>query len=183
MGYSLVGLFTNMLLREIGIAFGEDCVERFQKLYSLAYKRFSKNVRPLLGAKVFLAVFTKVGIPWGIAISGRMETAAFVLAMFGIDTVRTTVVIWDEVRFAKPEFDFFLAVVDRLKVSIETASVVGTAFGTCWRPQGSARSGSDSSGGTARRSSSERRSSRLRGSGRPLLKHLDEVGGRRQTEK
>ncbi len=119
------GLFTNMLLRETGLEFGPERVERLQRLHAQAYHRVSGEVRPLPGARELLAALTDTGVPWAIATSGRLQTAAPVLQTLGVDPARTVVVTRDEVKFAKPDPDLFLAAAERLGVPIETSSVVG----------------------------------------------------------
>jgi HAD superfamily hydrolase (TIGR01549 family) len=174
------GLFTNMLLRETGLAFGPDRVERLQKRHAQAYKKLSRDVRPLPGARDLLDALTRAGVPWGIATSGRMETAAPVLETLGIDTARTTVVTRDEVRFAKPEPDLFLAAADRLRVPIETASVVGDSV---WDMLAARRARALGigllSGGYGTEELERAGAYRVFEDPADLLKHLDEVGGRR----
>jgi HAD superfamily hydrolase (TIGR01509 family) len=174
------GLFTNMLLRETGLAFGEERIKRLQKLHSLAYARLSRDVRPLPGAKALLAALTRARIPWGIATSGRMETAAPALATLGIDTARTTIVTRDEVRFAKPEPDLFLAAAERLEVPIETASVVGDSV---WDMLAARRARALGigllSGGYGSEELARAGAYRVFEDPADMLKHLDEVGGRR----
>ena len=174
------GLFTNMLLRETGLSFDEDRVARLQKLHSEAYQRLSKDVRPLPGALPLLASLTKAGIRWAIATSGRMETAAPALASLGVDPARTTVVTRDEVRFAKPEPDLFLAAADRLKVPIETATVVGDAV---WDMLAARRARALGigllSGGYGSEELERAGAYRVFEDPADMLKHLDEVGGRR----
>ncbi len=174
------GLMTNILLRETGQAFGEEQFERLQKLHAQAYKRLSKDVRPLPGAKALLAALTKAGVPWGIATSGRMETAGPVLATLGIDDRRATVVTRDEVRYAKPEPDLFLAAADRLGVPIETATVVGDSIWDMLAARRARALGIGlQSGGYGTEELERAGAYRVFEDPADLLKHLDEVGGRR----
>ena len=69
------GLFTNMLLRETGIEASPELLERLRRGHAAAYKRRADKVRPLPGARELLTTLTANGIPWAIATSGRMETA------------------------------------------------------------------------------------------------------------
>src|SRR5918999_4953457 len=41
------GLFTNMLLRETGVDFSLERIERLQRLHAAAYNRISGGIRPL----------------------------------------------------------------------------------------------------------------------------------------
>ena len=74
------GLFTNQLLRETGSEISAERVERLGRLHAVAYKRLADGIRPLPGARELLAWLTEAGVPWAIATSGRMETAAVNLA-------------------------------------------------------------------------------------------------------
>ena len=79
------GLFTNQLRRETGVDLSEERLERLRRLHAEAYRRMSDHIRPLPGARELLAYLTKEGVPWAIATSGRMETAAVNLAALGVD--------------------------------------------------------------------------------------------------
>ncbi len=174
------GLFTHMLLRETGIEFDRERVERLQRLHADAYRRYSKAVRPLPGAQALLAALTAAGIPWAIATSGRMETARPVLEALGIDLRKTAVVTRDQVRYAKPEPDLFLAAAERLNVRIETASVVGDSV---WDMLAARRARALGigllSGGYGTEELERAGAYRVYEDPADLLRHLDEVGGRR----
>jgi HAD superfamily hydrolase (TIGR01549 family) len=121
------GLFMNQLKRETGLEMSEERVERLRRLHAEAYRGYAGDIRPLPGARELLAALTDAGIPWAIATSGRMETAAVNLAALGVDPAATPVVTRDQVRYAKPDPDLFLAAAARLGAPIETAMVVGDA--------------------------------------------------------
>lgn len=122
------GLFTNQLLRETGEEISADRVERLRQAHAAAYRRQASQVRPLPGARELLSFLSNAGIPWAIATSGRMETAAVNLAALGVDPDRTPVVTRDQVKYAKPDPDLFLAAAERLGVPIETSIVVGDSI-------------------------------------------------------
>ena len=109
------GLFTNQLRRETGVDLSEDRLDRLRRLHAEAYRRMSDRIRPLPGARELLAFLTNAGVPWAIATSGRMETAAVNLAALGVDPDRTPVVTRDQVKYAKPDPDLFLAAAARLE--------------------------------------------------------------------
>src|SRR5262245_39396125 len=119
------GLFTNMLLRETGGTIDPERIERLRKLHAAAYNRVSGTIEPLPGARALLGYLSEAQIPWGNATSGRMETAGPILEKLGVDMSRVPVVTRDQVKYAKPDPDLFLAVAERLGVPIETATVVG----------------------------------------------------------
>src|SRR5437868_2377087 len=116
------GLFTNMLLRETGLAIDAGRIERLRRLHAAAYSRRSAAIQPLPGARDLLAHLTDAEVPWAIATSGRMETARPVLETLGVDLDRVPIVTRDQVRYAKPDPDLFLAAAQRLGADIETAS-------------------------------------------------------------
>jgi HAD superfamily hydrolase (TIGR01509 family) len=174
------GLFTNMLLRETGVEFDQARVERLQRLHAAAYKRTSATIRPLPGAQALLGALTIVQIPWAIATSGRMESAGPVLEKLGVDLSRTPVITRDQVKYAKPEPDLFLAAAARLGVDIETASVVGDSV---WDMLAARRARALGigllSGGYGLEELERAGAYRVYEDPADLLWHLDEVGGRR----
>jgi HAD superfamily hydrolase (TIGR01549 family) len=174
------GLFTNLLLRETGLELDQRRIERLQRLHADAYKRNRSNIRPLPGARELLTVLTSAEIPWAIATSGRMETAGPVLETLGVDLTRTPVVTRDQVKYAKPEPDLFLTAAHRLGVGIETASVVGDSV---WDMLAARRARSLGigllSGGYGLEELERAGAYRVFEDPADLLKHLDEVGGRR----
>jgi HAD superfamily hydrolase (TIGR01509 family) len=174
------GLFTNMLLRETGVEFSQERIERLQRLHAEAYNQVSRNIRPLPGARALLDTLTQAGIPWTIATSGRMATAGPVLDTLGVDLRRTPVVTRDQVKFAKPDPDLFLAAATRLGVDIESASVVGDSV---WDMLAARRARSLGigllSGGYGLEELERAGAYRVYEDPADLLNHLDEVGGRR----
>jgi HAD superfamily hydrolase (TIGR01509 family) len=122
------GLFTNQLLRETGGDMSAERVNRLRQAHAQAYKQMHAQVRPLPGAKALLAALTDSGTPWAIATSGRMETAAVNLEALGVDPSKTVVVTRDDVKYAKPDPDLFVAAAHRLNVPIEHAVVVGDSI-------------------------------------------------------
>ena len=123
---------------------------------------------------------TSAQIPWAIATSGRLETAAPVLEKLGVDLSRTPVITRDQVKFAKPEPDLFIAAAERLDVRIETASVVGDSV---WDMLAATRARALGigllSGGYGLEELERAGAYRVYEDPADLLKHLDEVGGRR----
>jgi HAD superfamily hydrolase (TIGR01549 family) len=174
------GLFTNMLLRETGLDLDPARIDRLQKLHAAAYKRHLKDVRPLPGARALLAALTANEIRWAIATSGRLETAAPALETLGIDLSTTTVITRDQVRFAKPDPDLFLAAAASLHVPIETATVVGDSV---WDMLAARRARALGigllSGGYGTEELERAGAYRVFEDPADLLNHLDEVGGRR----
>jgi HAD superfamily hydrolase (TIGR01549 family) len=174
------GLLTNMLLRETGVEIDPARVERLQRLHAEAYTRNLAHVQPLPGATALLTALTNAQIPWAIATSGRLETAGPVLDKLGVDLSRTPVITRDQVKFAKPEPDLFLAAAAKLGVRIEIASVVGDSV---WDMLAATRARALGigllSGGYGLEELERAGAYRVFDDPADLLKHLDEVGGRR----
>jgi HAD superfamily hydrolase (TIGR01509 family) len=174
------GLFTNQLLRETGLAISEDRVERLRQGHAAAYRRYADRIRPLPGAMELLSWLSDTGIPWAIATSGRMETAAVNLAAVGVDPDRTPVVTRDQVKYAKPDPDLFLAAAERLGAPIETAVVVGDSI---WDMMAAIRCRALGvgllSGGYGLDELRQSGAFRVYEDPADLLRHIDEVGGRR----
>ncbi len=174
------GLFTDQLLRETDQPIAPDRVDRIRRLHAEAYKRNARKIRPLPGARELLATLTQTGIPWAIATSGRLETAAPNIAALGVDPAKIPVVTRDQVKYAKPDPDLFLAAAERLGVPIENSVVIGDSI---WDMLASRRCRALGvgllSGGYGQDELERSGAIRVYEDPSDLLKHLDEVGGRR----
>jgi HAD superfamily hydrolase (TIGR01509 family) len=174
------GLFTNQLLRETGLEFSTERVERLRRLHAEAYRQQASGIRPLPGSRELLSWLSDAGIPWAIATSGRMETAGANLSALGVDLDRTVVVTRDQVKYAKPDPDLFLAAAKRLGASISTAVVVGDSI---WDMLAATRCRALAvgllSGGYGCDELQKAGAFRVYDDPADLLRHIDEVGGRR----
>lgn len=174
------GLFTNQLLRETGLEISEELVERLRRRHAVAYRRFGDSIGPLPGSRELLAWLSDAQIPWAIATSGRMDTAALNLAALGVDPDQTPVVTRDQVKYAKPDPDLFLAAAARLGAPIETAVVVGDSI---WDMLAATRCKALGvgllSGGYGTDELRAAGAVRVYEDPADLLFHIDEVGGRR----
>ena len=121
------GLFAKALLRETGRELDPGTTARLQQLHVEAYLRRIKQVRPLPGAKQLLGYLTQAHIPWGIATSGRRDTAVHAVELLGIPG-NVTFVTRDDVRHAKPDPDLFLEATRRLSVDATAAVIVGDSI-------------------------------------------------------
>jgi HAD superfamily hydrolase (TIGR01509 family) len=88
----------------------------------------SENVVPLPGARALIEGLSDANIPWAIATSGHLATAARDLHALGVDPNKSVVVTRDQVQFAKPDPDLFIEAARRLGVSIEMSIVVGDSI-------------------------------------------------------
>ena len=173
------GLFTNQLLRETGLEISVERVERLRVAHAEAYQRYGTRVRPLPGARALLAYLSGAGIRWAIATSGRLEMSAGKIASLGVDLGRTTIITRDQVRYAKPDPDLFLAAAERLGVPIETTIVVGDSI---WDMLAATRCRALGvglqSGGYGVDELRHAGAIRVYEDPADLLRHFDEIGGR-----
>ncbi len=174
------GLFTHQLLRETGLAISDERIQRLRQRHAEAYQRLSPRVRPLPGAVALLSYLTGAGIAWNIATSGRMETAAITFDTLGIDRDRTPVVTRDQVRHGKPDPDLFIAAAERLGSTTRGAMVIGDSI---WDMIAAVRCGAIGiglmSGGYGADELRQAGALRIYEDPGDLLRHVDEVGGRR----
>jgi HAD superfamily hydrolase (TIGR01509 family) len=174
------GLFTNQLLREIGVEISVERIERLRRAHATSYQQQASQIRPLPGARELLQWLSDAGIPWAIATSGRMETAAVNLASLGVDPELTPVVTRDQVKYAKPDPDLFLAAAARLNAPIETAVVVGDSV---WDMMAAVRCRALGvgllSGGYGPDELRQSGAFRVYDDPADMLRRIDEVGGRR----
>jgi HAD superfamily hydrolase (TIGR01509 family) len=122
------GLFADQLLREIAEEVTPSMIKRLAEQHAEAYRRVSSSVVPLPGARKLLDALTEAKIPWAIATSGRLRTAAPNLDALGVDPEKSVVVTRDQVRFAKPDPDLFIEAARRLGFPIERSIVVGDSI-------------------------------------------------------
>jgi HAD superfamily hydrolase (TIGR01509 family) len=118
------GLLANAMLREIGRPVTADDADTLRRYHAEAYAPRLAQVRPLPGAVELLATLTRLGVPWSIATSGYIESAAPMIEMLGVPD-GVPVVTRDQVAHAKPDPDLFLAAAERLGADIEESVVVG----------------------------------------------------------
>jgi phosphoglycolate phosphatase-like HAD superfamily hydrolase len=119
-------------------------------------------------------------IPWAIATSGRMETAAVNLSALGVDPDQIPVITRDQVKYAKPDPDLFVAAAQRLGTTTDTSVVVGDSI---WDMLAARRCGALGvgllSGGYGPDELRQSGACRVYEDPADLLRRVDEVGGRR----
>ena len=174
------GLFVNALLREVGGDLSTVDSERLQTVHGEAYRKLVSQVRPLPGARELLDALAAENVPHAIATSGRLETARLSLQMLGV-SADLPVVTRDQVRYAKPDPDLFLAAAEQLNVPIERCVVVGDSIWDLLAAQRARALGVGLlSGGYGEEELERAGAYRVYEDPRDLLVHLDEVGVRRQ---
>jgi HAD superfamily hydrolase (TIGR01549 family) len=171
------GLFVNALLRETNCDITEKKAE-LRRLHAEAYIRLSKGIRPLPGAKQLLRYLADTGVPHAIATSGRLETAGATLELLDL-AEGVPVVTRDQVRYAKPNPDLFLAAAERLNMDITKCIVVGDSV---WDLLAARRAWALGvgvlSGGYGKEELIQAGAYRVYQDPSDLLEHLDEVGVR-----
>jgi HAD superfamily hydrolase (TIGR01509 family) len=170
------GLFLKALDRELGSNLTEAQAERLRHSHAAALLGRMDQIRPLPGARELLTALSSMHVPWAIATSGAEKTARPTLAMLGIP-VGTPVVTRDQVAYAKPNPDLFLAAAERLGVPPGDCFVVGDSI---WDLLAAQRAGALSvgvlSGGYGQEELERAGAYRVYDDPADLLAHLDELG-------
>ena len=108
-----------------------------------------------------------------------METAKLHLDALGIDPAMVPVVTRDQVKYAKPDPDLFLAAADRLGARIEDSVVIGDSI---WDMLAARRARALGvgllSGGYGQEELERAGAARVYEDPADLLTHLDEIGSR-----
>ena len=173
------GLLVNALLRETGREMSAEQTSRLQKLHADRYAALLPTVRPLAGARELLDQLTRLGVPWAIATSGRLESAGPALKLLGVSSDRHAVVTRDQVPYAKPDPDLFLAAAERINMPIESSVVVGDSVWDLLAARRARALGVGVLSGGYGQDELERAGAyRVYADPRDLLEHLDEVGVR-----
>jgi HAD superfamily hydrolase (TIGR01509 family) len=172
------GLFVNALIRETGRELTPEEILQLQEGHRRAYLALAGQVQPLPGATHLLEHLTSVRIPWAIATSGVAEVAGPALAMLEVGT-DVPIVTRDQVPFAKPDPDLFLAAAERLGVDVQNAMVVGDSIWDMLAAQRARALGVGLLSGGYGQDELERAGAfRVYADPADLLAHLDELGVR-----
>jgi HAD superfamily hydrolase (TIGR01509 family) len=172
------GLFMNALFREIGRPINQESADQLRRLHAEAYSKLAKDIRPLPGAVELLKQLSKSGVPYAIATSGRMETAGPTIKLLSLEP-NVPIVTRDQVRYAKPNPDLFLAAAARLNMPITNCVVVGDSIWDLLAARRARALGVGLlSGGYGEEELEKCGAYRVYEDPRDLLIHLDEVGVR-----
>jgi len=170
------GLFLKALERELGMILTDGQAEHLRQLHAKALVGRLEQIRPLPGARELLTTLSSMRVPWAIATSGAEKTARPTLAMLGIPE-GTPIVTRDQVAYAKPNPDLFIAAAERLGVPLGDCFVVGDSI---WDLLAAQRAGSLGvgvlSGGYGREELEQAGAYRVYEDPADLLAHLDELG-------
>jgi HAD superfamily hydrolase (TIGR01509 family) len=118
------GLMADSLSREVGRALTREERALVSRRHAEAYARLVPQVRPLPGAIALLRTLTENAVPWAIATSGLIDSAAPVLALLDLPP-GVPVITRDMVAHAKPDPDLFRAAAERLGMPMTSTVVVG----------------------------------------------------------
>ena len=172
------GLMLNALLRETGRPVSKKEAEHIQEVHAKAFAEQASSLRVLPGAQELLDTLAAEGVPHAIATSGRLHNARHALKLLKLhDDV--PVVTRDDVRFAKPDPDLFLAAGQRLKVPMSRCVIVGDSVWDLLAARRAFGLGVGLlSGGYGREELERAGAYRVYQDPAELLRHLDEVGVR-----
>ncbi|HEX9477042.1 MAG TPA: HAD family hydrolase [Candidatus Dormibacteraeota bacterium] len=172
------GLFLKALDRELGTSLTEEQADRLRQAHAKSLLGRMDQIRPLPGSRELLAALSSMHVPWAIATSGAEKTARPTLALLGIPE-GTPVVTRDQVAYAKPNPDLFLAAAERLGVPPGDCFVVGDSI---WDLLAAQRAGALGvgllSGGYGQDELERAGAYRVYQDPADLLAHLDELGVR-----
>ena len=172
------GLMLNALSRETGRPVSRKGAERIQRVHAEAYAKQASSLRVLPGAQELLDTLADHRVPHAIATSGRMQSAQHALKLLKLHE-NVPVITRDDVRFAKPDPDLFVAAGQRLKIPMSRCVIVGDSV---WDLLAARRAFALSvgllSGGYGREELERAGAYRVYQDPADLLRHLDEVGVR-----
>jgi HAD superfamily hydrolase (TIGR01549 family) len=172
------GLMAKAILRETGHEVTTDEAAKLAHLHAAAYARQVNRIRPLPGARELLAHLTRIGVPWTIATSARHESARPTIEALGVGP-EVPVVTRDQVEYAKPDPDLFLAAAERLDMPIGSCVVVGDSVWDLLAARRARALGVGLLSGGYGEDELERAGAyRVYQDPADLLRHLDEIGVR-----
>jgi HAD superfamily hydrolase (TIGR01509 family) len=173
------GLFVNALARELDTELDREVIAALPGLHADAFIRRFDSVRPLPGAAELLATLSAQNVRWAIATSGPERYARLSLELLGLPD-DTPLITREQVRYAKPDPDLFLAAADRVGAEITDSVVVGDSVWDLLAARRARALGIGLlSGGYGREELIYSGAYRVYDDPRDLLNHLDEVGVRR----
>jgi HAD superfamily hydrolase (TIGR01509 family) len=120
------GLFTRAVAREVGRPLSDHEVEELQRRHGALFRELLPERRPLPGAVELLSHLREVGVPYGIATSGRRPEIDASLEALRVPA-DVVVVERGDVERAKPAPDLFLACQQRMGVQVRDVTIVGDA--------------------------------------------------------
>jgi HAD superfamily hydrolase (TIGR01549 family) len=170
------GLFLRALVRETGRELTAAEAARLTTFHEDAYRRRIGEVRALPGAQDLLDTLTRLEVPWAIATSGSERTAKTSLVLLKIPP-GVPVITRDQVAYAKPNPDLFLAAAQALGRPITESFVVGDSVWDLLAAQRANALGIGVlSGGYGEEELERAGAYRVYDDPKDLLAHIDELG-------
>lgn len=174
------GLFVRALVRETGRELKPEEADRLRRLHEEGYVRRANEVRALPGARELLLTLKTAGIPCAIATSGSRITAGAVMQLLDLP-VEFPLITRDQVAFAKPNPDLFIAAAAAVGVPVTECFVVGDSVWDMLAAQRAHALGVGVlSGGYGREELVSAGAFRVYDDPADLLHHIDELGIRMQ---
>ena len=118
------GLLAESLARETGHELSEQAAARLKQDHARLFAARIADIRPLPGAKDLMQHLAKMKVPWAIATSGALASAAPLLKLIEVPA-GVPIITRDDVEHAKPNPDLWLAAAARLSVPPENSIAVG----------------------------------------------------------
>ena len=172
------GLMLNALLRETGRPVSKKEAQHIQAVHAKAFAEQASSLRILPGAQELLDTLAAEGVAHAIATSGRLHNARHALKLLKLHN-DVPIVTRDDVRFAKPDPDLFLAAGQRLNVPMSRCVIVGDSVWDLLAARRAFGLGIGLlSGGYGREELERAGAYRVYQDPAELLRHLDEVGVR-----
>ncbi len=170
------GLFVRALVRETGRDLTEREADQLRARHEAGYRDHIGEVTPLPGAQELLNTLTGAGVPWAIATSSSQSTAQTSLRLLDVPD-GVPVITRDNVAYAKPNPDLFLAAAVALGRPITESFVVGDSVWDMLASQRAQALGIGVlSGGYGRNELETAGAYRVYDDPRDLLSRIDELG-------
>ena len=170
------GLFVRALVRETGRDLTEREADQLRAQHEAGYRDRIDEVTPLPGAQELLNTLTGAGVPWAIATSSSQSTAQTSLRLLDVPD-GVPVITRDDVAYAKPNPDLFLAAAGALGRPITESFVVGDSVWDMLASQRAQALGIGVlSGGYGRNELETAGAYRVYDDPRDLLSRIDELG-------
>jgi len=170
------GLFVRALVRETGRDLTEREADQLRARHEAGYSDRIGEVTPLPGAQELLNTLTGAGVPWAIATSSSRSTAQTSLRLLDVPD-GVPVITRDDVAYAKPNPDLFLAAAVALGRPITESFVVGDSVWDMLASQRAQALGIGVlSGGYGRNELETAGAYRVYDDPRDLLSRIDELG-------
>src|SRR5258706_2269983 len=120
------GLLADSLARETGHELSEKDAAKLKRAHARLFAAQVRDVRPLPGALDLVRHLTKMRVAWAVATSGALASARPLLKLVNIPP-GVPVITRDDVAYAKPNPDPWIAASARLNVPIESAIAGGAS--------------------------------------------------------